>query len=109
MVGFTIIHGIVDSLWITGEGNIIQAIRRIKEDFGASIIKDGTILNIQRGKEIKQPYLLDFKDHRMIMAAAVAIVISGSDTTLCNPENVRKSYAYFFNDLQSLGVSMELQ
>ena len=38
--GFTIIHGIVDSLWITGEGNIIQAIRRIKEETMINIVLD---------------------------------------------------------------------
>jgi 3-phosphoshikimate 1-carboxyvinyltransferase len=89
------------------ESDRASSIIKLAEDFGASIIKDGTTLNIRRGKEIKQPYSFDFKDHRMIMAAAVAIVISGSDTTLCNTENVKKSYADFFNDLQSLGVFME--
>ena len=89
------------------ESDRASSIIQLAENFGASIIKDGTTLYIRRGKEIKHPYLLDFKDHRMIMAAAVAIVISGSDTTLCNTENVKKSYAEFFNDLEKLGVYIE--
>ena len=89
------------------ESDRASSIIQLAENFGASIIKDGTTLYIRRGKEIKHPYLLDFKDHRMIMAAAVAIVISGSDTILCNTENVKKSYAEFFNDLEKLGVYIE--
>ena len=38
--GFTIIHGIVDSLWIKGNGNITNAIRRIKEETMINIVLD---------------------------------------------------------------------
>jgi 3-phosphoshikimate 1-carboxyvinyltransferase len=89
------------------ESDRASSIIKLAEEFGASVIKDGTTLIIKKGKEIKHPLLVDFRDHRMIMAAAVAIVISGSDTSLCNTENVNKSYADFFKDLHSLGVSIE--
>ena len=39
--GFRSIHGIVDSLWITGSGDIERVIRRVKAETGIGIVEDG--------------------------------------------------------------------
>ncbi|MHB8361302.1 MAG: type B DNA-directed DNA polymerase [Thermoplasmataceae archaeon] len=38
--GFSIIHGIVDSLWIKGNGNVARTIRRIREETRINIVMD---------------------------------------------------------------------
>ncbi len=40
-MGFSVIHGIVDSLWIRGKGNVEDLMRRIKEKTRIDIVLDG--------------------------------------------------------------------
>ncbi|MHB1493476.1 MAG: hypothetical protein ACYCSG_01310 [Thermoplasmataceae archaeon] len=90
------------------ESNRIMGIVNLAELFGAIINNDGSTLIIKRGKEIKKPGKIDFKDHRMIMAAAIATIVSGhSDTILFNEKNIGKSYPTFFMDLRKVGISTE--
>ena len=46
-------------------------------------------------------------DHRIVMALSVLAIFTGG--TIQGAEAVRKSYPGFFRDLQSLGVSVEVQ
>ncbi len=40
-MGFRVIHGIVDSLWIKGEGDVQDLLKRIKEETRIDIVLDG--------------------------------------------------------------------
>ncbi|AKA48171.1 hypothetical protein IX51_02600 [uncultured archaeon] len=40
-MGFSVIHGIVDSLWIKGDGDVEELMRRIKQDTKIDIVLDG--------------------------------------------------------------------
>ena len=40
-MGFHVIHGIVDSLWITGDGDVEALIREIEHETGIGIVLDG--------------------------------------------------------------------
>ncbi len=40
-MGFTVIHGIVDSLWISGKGDVNDLLRRIKDETRIDIVLEG--------------------------------------------------------------------
>ena len=48
-------------------------------------------------------------DHRIAMMAACCAVISENPVTITCAEAVRKSYPRFFDDIQRLGLKVELR
>lgn len=50
-----------------------------------------------------------YNDHRIVMAAAIAALRADGPVTIEGAEAVRKSYPAFFDDLQKLGVAVQLQ
>ena len=48
------------------------------------------------------------KDHRIVMAAAIAATASTAPVIIHGAENVNKSYPRFFDDFKSLGGQFEV-
>ena len=85
------------------ESDRLEAICSILGSLGADIENDGESLTIRGTGSISGGNTETFNDHRMVMMAATASVISRGDIVIKGTEAVRKSYPGFFEDLAKLG------
>jgi 3-phosphoshikimate 1-carboxyvinyltransferase len=89
------------------ESDRLDAIIKMAERYGSHVELRDKILKIQPGEERKpSDVTVDSKDHRIIMAEACAIALSGSTGFIKFPHEVSKSYPAFFWELEKLSVKV---
>lgn len=75
---------------------------------GIEINIDGDEMRIMGGGDIKGAVVQSRNDHRIAMAAAIAGIGAKESTIIEHAEAVNKSYPGFFNDVQSIGMKMQV-
>jgi len=75
--------------------------------FGANFSIVGDTLQIRPPKEIHTCEINSHNDHRIAMAAALAVVGTKATVTILGSESVNKSYPSFWEDLSCLGAKVE--
>ena len=70
-------------------------------------LKDNVML-VQGGKGIRGAKVHSHHDHRIAMAAAVAALGASAPVEIEDAEAINKSYPEFYQDLQKLGVRVEI-
>ncbi|MDU1878669.1 MAG: 3-phosphoshikimate 1-carboxyvinyltransferase, partial [Finegoldia magna] len=86
------------------ESDRIQSTYEMLKSFGVDCKIDGDNLLINKS-EIKSTVVNSFDDHRIVMAAAIASVIT-KEVEIKDWEAVNKSYPSFFEDLERLGSNV---
>ncbi len=82
-----------------------RSIADLARSFGAEVTDDGGNIEIRNVGRTLRPASLQYKDHRMVMAAAVAAVASGSETRVGDLGALHKSYPFFLDTLALVGIS----
>ena len=73
---------------------------------GCRITSNENEMIIHSGHTCPKEPLDGWKDHRIVMACAVALSVLGGEIDGC--EAVAKSYPSFFEDLKKAGIEVEL-
>jgi 3-phosphoshikimate 1-carboxyvinyltransferase len=89
------------------ESDRLDAIVKMAERYGTQVELKDKLLKIRPGKAIMPiDITVESKDHRIIMAEACAIVLSGSSGFIKFHHEVSKSYPTFFWELEKLSVEV---
>lgn len=88
------------------ESDRLKSIIELASSFGAVTEREGNDLFIRSSSGMRNETML-FRDHRMIMAEAIASVASGTRFPIENTRMVAKSYKNFFEDLARIGVKVD--
>ena len=91
------------------ESDRIAAICDTLSALGADARGTDDEIIIRGGKMLKGGTVDSVNDHRIAMMAACCAVISENPVTITCAEAVRKSYPRFFDDIQRLGLKVELR
>ncbi len=103
--GQTIIKGV--HRLVNKESNRAETLVNVFSALGADIYIVGDEMIIQ-GKLLKGGTVDSYNDHRIAMAAAVAALKCESPVTIRNASAVNKSYPDFFNDIEALGTTINI-
>jgi 3-phosphoshikimate 1-carboxyvinyltransferase len=90
------------------ESDRIAATTQFLRNMGADIVEtaDGCVI---KGKCTLRGTAVDsLKDHRILMAAAVAALVAEGETIISDGDCHRISYPDFVSDMRSLGARMEM-
>ena len=85
------------------ESNRLDALYNCLKEINVNIEKTDDGLLISGGSKFKSSRLDCFKDHRIVMAMAIAGTISEGKTILKDAQSIRKSYPEFFDHFERLG------
>ena len=85
------------------ESDRIEAVKSLIKSLGGECEAGEDYLKIIGRGALSGGEVDSFGDHRIVMAAAIASVICGSDVFIKGEEAVNKSYPDFFRDFRSLG------
>jgi len=89
------------------ESDRLEALITMAKKYGSVVELEDGILRISPGKNIKrQDITVESKDHRIIMAEACAIALSGSTGFIKFYHEVSKSFPSFFGELEKISVSI---
>lgn len=89
------------------ESDRIESTKQMIENLGGKFIeKNDEVFVIGNGK-LKSGKVDSFNDHRIVMAAAIASLISEGNVEIINEKAVEKSYPSFFEDFSKLGGSFD--
>lgn len=104
-----------------GETNIVNAARlRLKESdrlsaicanlsaLGADVTESPDSITIRGGRRLSGTSLCGCNDHRIVMSAAIASLITDGTITVSDSEAISKSYPGFFDDFKYLGGSVNV-
>lgn len=83
-----------------------QAMIELCRSFGAVVTEYTDRIEIHPSGSPVQPDTISFSDHRMVMAAAIAAITSGSGTVVGNIDSVKKSFPAFTRTLGEVGVTI---
>ena len=89
------------------ETDRIESMIKLARSFGASAEYSGNSVTITPPDAIRAPDVLDFMEHRSIMAGIVASIASGSRVINQNVERISKSFPGFTGMLENVGCSIE--
>lgn len=89
------------------ESDRLSDIKRLVSLFGGNLREEDGDLHISPGAKTGRVELLNFSEHRMIMAGVIAGILSGQAIEHRNVEQIHKSYPRFLEDLASLGIGVE--
>jgi 3-phosphoshikimate 1-carboxyvinyltransferase len=64
---------------------------------------------INGGSDIRGAQVHSRHDHRIAMACAVVALRAKGQTTIVEAQAIEKSYPEFFEDLQTMGASINIQ
>jgi 3-phosphoshikimate 1-carboxyvinyltransferase len=84
----------------------------LQEEFGKMGIKiqlQDNLMMIKGGTGVSNTNVSSHNDHRIAMAAAVAALKGKGTMQICGADAVNKSYPQFWDHLQQLGVSVQLE
>ena len=90
------------------ESDRIAATTDFLKDMGADIEETADGCVIKGRAKLRGAAVNSFKDHRILMAAAVAAMVAEGDTMISDGDCYRISYPDFVSDMISLGVKMEM-
>ena len=91
------------------ESDRIAAMEEELRKFGVDIrTKEDEIIIVGKESYCCTEEIFGHKDHRIVMSMAVAAVCSGQSAIIQGAECIQKSYPNFFEDLQSLGIPVEV-
>lgn len=85
------------------ESNRIESIAKTLRQLGADIMPTEDSLIIHGVKSLKGGEVDSCNDHRIVMMAAIAAMVSDNAVIINNAEAVNKSYRTFFEDYKHLG------
>lgn len=85
-----------------------QSIVELGQAFGASVTESGDRLEILPADNPALPDRIEFRDHRMVMAAALAAITSSSGTVVGDTESVKKSLPSFQEILRKIGIKVNV-
>ena len=91
------------------ETNRLEALKVELQKFSIELeIIDNHTIHLKGGQKIAKPLLNieTYNDHRMAMAFAPLSLLTDS-IEINNPEVVSKSYPYYWDDLKSIGFTIE--
>lgn len=88
----------------TKESNRVESIADMLWDFDVQFSIEDDILSIVGGRYLQGTIIDSFRDHRIVMAAAVGALRANGPVEITNSESVNKSYPAFFKDLRQCGV-----
>ena len=84
----------------------MEAMRAECAKMGCRIDTSDNEMFVHNGHCTPAETLSGWKDHRIVMACAVALSVLGGEIDGC--EAVSKSYPSFFEDLKKVGIEVEL-
>ncbi len=88
----------------TKESNRVESIADMLWDFDVQFSIEDDILSIVGGRYLQGTIIDSFKDHRIVMAAAVGALRANGPVEITYSESVNKSYPAFFKDLRQCGA-----
>jgi 3-phosphoshikimate 1-carboxyvinyltransferase len=91
----------------TKESDRLSAVSDILRSLGADADETTDGLVIHGGKAFKGGQVSSRGDHRIAMSAAIAATVCANPVVIQGAQAVNKSYPGFFDDLRSLGGSVE--
>jgi 3-phosphoshikimate 1-carboxyvinyltransferase len=91
----------------TKESDRLAAVSAVLSALGADANETADGLIIHGGADLKGGQVSSCGDHRIAMAAAIAATICAGPVVIQGAQAVNKSYPGFFDDLRSLGGSVE--
>ena len=90
------------------ESDRLAAVSSVLRGLGADIHETDDGLLIHGGAPLAGGQVTSWGDHRIVMAAAIAAVLSAEPVVIQGAQAVRKSYPGFFDDLQLLGGTLAI-
>lgn len=84
-----------------------KSIIELAASFGALVTEETDRIEIRGTGNINTPERLYFRDHRVVMAAIIAALASGTPTEIGDIEAIRKSYPSFLDTLEKVGVTTQ--
>jgi len=88
------------------ESNRVESITEMLWRFGVDFSAEDDELMIRGRETVQWAYIDGYKDHRIVMAAAVCALRAKGPTTITTAEAVGKSYPGFFEDMSGAGVNL---
>jgi 3-phosphoshikimate 1-carboxyvinyltransferase len=88
------------------ESNRIESITEMLWRYEVNFSAEEDILYIEGRERVPYCYIDGYKDHRIVMAAAVCALRAKGAVTISHADAVNKSYPTFFEDLRSCGVKL---
>ena len=85
------------------ESDRLETVKTLICTLGGRAIVDKDDLIVDGCGQLKGGTIDSFKDHRIVMSAAVAATICTEPVTIANAQDVAKSYPEFFEDYEMLG------
>ena len=85
------------------ESDRVASVAKMIEDLGGKVKICNDELYVYGTDGLKGGVTESFRDHRLVMAASIASMISSDNVTIKNPGAVTKSYPTFFEDFEQLG------
>ena len=85
------------------ESDRVAAVTEQLAALGADIRSDDEAIVIRGGKRLKGGTVSSYNDHRMVMCAAVASLITDGEVTVTGAQAINKSYPGFTDDLAAMG------
>lgn len=86
------------------ESNRVESITEMLWRFGVHFSCEDDILTIEGQNSMERAYIDGYKDHRIVMAAAVCALKAKGTVTITHAEAVNKSYPDFFSDMGRCGM-----
>ena len=94
----------------TKESDRLQAMSEVLDSFGVQfqLEADGIVIKgIGKGGTLKASTVNSHGDHRIAMAASIASLRSGGETTVLDCLNVSTSFPNFIDVCQEVGINIE--
>lgn len=86
------------------ESNRVESITEMLWRFGVTFSVEDDELSINGRETVQWAYIDGYRDHRIVMAAAVCALRAKGPTTITTAEAVQKSYPRFFEDMGFCGM-----
>jgi len=86
------------------ESDRLAAVASLLGALGASVEEGSDYLTINGGKKLHGGKVEGFGDHRIVMSAAVASLLTDDDVTITDAQAISKSYPEFFADFEKCGI-----
>jgi len=88
------------------ESDRLAAVSSMLSALGADIEESDDTLIINGGKKLHGGKVNGYADHRIVMSAAAASILTDEDVTITDPNAISKSYPDFWNDFSKCGIEI---
>ena len=90
------------------ESNRLKALSEVINNIGGDAkILDDTLVIVNKTLTGTTDTLKTYNDHRMVMFCTFASILTETALTIDAPESVKKSYPYFFDEIERLGGTLK--